>query len=195
MSQSSGPVRFAVVTCALGLAAVAVRKGHVCCIELGDDPRDLADALARRFPGSELDPVEPETEPLLAQVLAVLESGVGMEDLPLDPGGTPFQQLVWSHLRAIPEGKTRTYSQVAVAIGRPTASRAVATACASNRIAVVIPCHRVVRSDGSISGYRWGVARKRALLAREQAASGLDWRGRHVPQHPRALQLRPTRNG
>lgn len=167
--RGQASVRYAITPCTLGLALVAIRGDHICAVELGERPDDLVASLAKRFPDSSLESIEPASEPLVARCRAALESSSSADALPLDAGGTSFQRLVWSQLRSIPRGETRTYGQVAHAIGRPTASRAVAAACASNRLAVVIPCHRVVCSDGSISGYRWGVERKRLLLARERA--------------------------
>ncbi|KQT49914.1 6-O-methylguanine DNA methyltransferase [Methylobacterium sp. Leaf456] len=160
-------IRFAVAPCALGTVLVAASERGVCAILLGDDPVVLTQELGQRFPGAELSPGDDAFAGWVAQVVGLIEApGRGL-DLPLDIGGTAFQQRVWTALRAIPLGTTATYADIARAIGAPTAMRAVALACGANRLAVAIPCHRVVRSDGALSGYRWGVARKRALLDRE----------------------------
>ena len=140
----------------------------LCAISLGDDPDALLRELQDRFPRAELVGGEAGFERLVARVVGFVEApGIGL-DLPLDIRGTAFQQRVWEALRRIPAGQTASYAEIAARIGSPAAVRAVAQACASNRLAVAIPCHRVVRSDGALSGYRWGVARKRELLARER---------------------------
>ncbi len=160
-------IRFAVAPCALGTVLVAASERGVCAILLGDDPAVLTQELGQRFPGAELSPGDDAFAGWVAQVVGLIEApGRGL-DLPLDIGGAAFQQRVWAALQAIPLGTTATYADIARAIGAPTAMRAVALACGANRLAVAIPCHRVVRSDGALSGYRWGVARKRALLDRE----------------------------
>ncbi|WP_342149398.1 bifunctional DNA-binding transcriptional regulator/O6-methylguanine-DNA methyltransferase Ada [Methylorubrum sp. SB2] len=160
-------IRFAVAPCALGRVLVAASERGVCAILLGDDSEGLTRELRQRFPGADLSPGDEAFAGWVAQVVGLIEApGRGL-DLPLDIGGTAFQQRVWAALRAIPLGTTATYADIARAIGAPTAMRAVAMACGANRLAVAIPCHRVVRSDGALSGYRWGVARKRALLTRE----------------------------
>lgn len=142
----------------------------VAAILLGDDPDALARDLQDRFPNATLIGADTEYEAVIAKVVGFVEApGVGL-DLPLDVRGTAFQKRVWQALRDIPVGQTMSYSDVAERIGAPTAMRAVAGACAANRLAVAIPCHRVVRNDGALSGYAWGVERKRAILDREQAA-------------------------
>ncbi|GAB6845741.1 AraC family transcriptional regulator of adaptative response/methylated-DNA-[protein]-cysteine methyltransferase [Methylorubrum rhodinum] len=162
-------IRFAVAPCALGTVLVAATERGVCAILLGDNPEALARDLRDRFPRAELIGGDAGFEAWVARVVSFVEApGRGL-DLPLDIGGTAFQQRVWTALRAIPPGRTATYAEIARAIGEPAAVRAVAMACGANRLAVAIPCHRVVRSDGSLSGYRWGVERKRDLLAREGA--------------------------
>lgn len=163
-------IRFAVGQCTLGAILVAATEKGVCAITLGDDPQALVEGLQDRFPEAEIDGGDPEFARLVAAVVGLVERPGQSIELPLDIRGTAFQERVWSALRAIPPGATRHYAEIAAAIGQPSAARAVASACASNDIAVAIPCHRVVRSDGSISGYRWGVERKRALLAREREA-------------------------
>lgn len=161
-------IEFALGQCSLGAILVARSARGVCAIALGDDPEPLLRDLQDRFPHAELIGGDAGFEQLVAQVVGLVEApNVGI-DLPLDVRGTSFQQRVWQALRAIPAGQTASYAQVAQRIGMPGAARAVARACASNTLAVAIPCHRVVRSDGALSGYRWGVARKQALLDRER---------------------------
>src|SRR5216683_2824971 len=163
-------IRFAVGQCSLGAILVAATDKGVCAIEFGDDPEALVRGLQDRFPKARLVGGDERFEQLVAKVVGFIEApGKGL-DLPLDIRGTAFQQRVWTAIRDIPAGSTASYREIAERIGAPKAVRAVAQACASNDIAVAIPCHRVVRMDGSTSGYRWGVARKRALLAREKAA-------------------------
>ncbi len=162
-------IAFAIAQTSLGALLVARSTRGVCAISLGDDPDALLRELQDRFPRAELVGGDAGFEHLVAQVVALVEQpGVG-HDLPLDVRGTAFQQRVWQALRRIPPGQTMSYADIAARIGSPKAVRAVAQACAANTLAVAIPCHRVVRSDGSLSGYRWGVARKRALLDREGA--------------------------
>jgi AraC family transcriptional regulator, regulatory protein of adaptative response / methylated-DNA-[protein]-cysteine methyltransferase len=162
-------IRFAVGECSLGSVLVAASGKGVCAILLGDDPNALARELQDRFPRATLVGGDAAFERTVARVVGLIERpGIGL-DLPLDVRGTAFQQRVWQALRKIPAGKTTTYSELATRIGAPSSVRAVAGACAANPTAVVIPCHRVVRTDGSLSGYRWGVERKRQLLAREGA--------------------------
>ena len=157
-------IRFAVAETSLGWVLVAETDRGLCSIKLGDSKVALKVGLLERFPKAELAGDDPDFEDRLRRVVALVESpGAGL-DLPLDIRGTAFQRRVWDALRAIPSGSTATYADVARAIGRPSAVRAVARACASNELAVVIPCHRVIRGDGGLGGYRWGVERKRALL-------------------------------
>jgi AraC family transcriptional regulator, regulatory protein of adaptative response / methylated-DNA-[protein]-cysteine methyltransferase len=160
-------IRFAVGECFLGSFLVASSGKGVCAILLGDDPETLLRELQNRFPKAELIGGDREYEKLLAQVLGFIEEPAKGLDLPLDIRGTVFQQRVWGALRKIPPGETVSYSAIAERLGSPNAVRAVAGACAANAIAVAIPCHRVVRKDGDLSGYYWGIGRKRALLARE----------------------------
>ncbi|NUP10660.1 MAG: bifunctional DNA-binding transcriptional regulator/O6-methylguanine-DNA methyltransferase Ada [Polyangiaceae bacterium] len=160
-------IRFAVAECSLGSVLVAATERGVCSILLGDDPEALMHDLERRFPRAKLVGADEAFEALVAQVIGLVEHPGTGTDLPLDIRGTAFQQRVWNALRAIPAGTTASYSDIAKAIGAEKSVRAVARACASNQLAVAIPCHRVVRMDGDLSGYRWGVERKRALLARE----------------------------
>jgi AraC family transcriptional regulator of adaptative response/methylated-DNA-[protein]-cysteine methyltransferase len=163
-------IRFAVGECSLGSILVARSELGVCAILLGDDPDALARDLQDRFPRATLIGGDAEFEQLVAQVVGFVEApGLGL-DLPLDVQGTAFQQRVWQALQEIPAGSTASYTEIASRIGSPKAVRAVAQACAANALAVAIPCHRVVRNDGGLSGYRWGVERKRALLQREAGA-------------------------
>jgi len=162
-------IRFAVGECSLGSILVARSERGVCAILLGDDPDLLARDLQDRFPKATLIGGDDEFEGLVAQVVGLVEGTRSGLDLPLDVRGTAFQQRVWRALRDIPPGMTASYTEIASRIGAPSSVRAVAGACAANALAVAIPCHRVVRSDGGLSGYRWGVERKRALLEREAA--------------------------
>ena len=162
-------IRFAVGEASLGAVLVAATDKGVCAILLGDDPEALVRELQDRFPRAEVEGGDAEFERMVAQVVGLVEAPGQRLDLPLDIRGTAFQQRVWAALSAIPAGKTATYAEIARAIGQPTAVRAVAQACGANPLAVAIPCHRVVRSDGDLSGYRWGVERKRKLIAREAA--------------------------
>lgn len=160
-------IQFALGQCALGALLVARSARGLCAIALGEDPEALLRELQQRFPRAELIGGDAEFERWMAQIAGFVEAPrIGL-DLPLDIQGTAFQQRVWQALRKIPPGRTVSYAQIAATIGQPKAVRAVAAACAANPLAVAIPCHRVVRSDGGLSGYRWGVPRKRALLERE----------------------------
>jgi AraC family transcriptional regulator, regulatory protein of adaptative response / methylated-DNA-[protein]-cysteine methyltransferase len=160
-------IRFAIGECSLGSILVAATERGVCAILMGDDPTALAHDLERRFPRAHLIGADAKFEKLVSKVVGLVEQPRRGTKLPLDIRGTAFQQRVWTALLSIPSGATATYAELACAIGSPKAVRAVARACAANPLAVAIPCHRVVRTDGGISGYRWGVERKRALLARE----------------------------
>lgn len=160
-------IRFAIGECSLGAILVAASEIGVCAILLGDDPDALARDLQDRFPRAELIGGDAGFEQLVAKVVGLVEApGLGL-DLPLDVRGTAFQQRVWQALREIPAGRTVSYVDLAKRIGAPKSVRAVAQACGANALAVAIPCHRVVRNDGALAGYRWGVERKRALLKRE----------------------------
>ncbi|OBX34665.1 bifunctional transcriptional activator/DNA repair enzyme Ada [Halomonas elongata] len=163
-------IRFAVGECSLGSVLVACSARGVCAILLGDDPDDLVRDLQDRFPQAELDAGEASFESWVAQVIGLIDDPALGTELPLDIRGTAFQQRVWQALREIPAGTTASYTEIAERIGSPAAVRAVARACAANPLAVAIPCHRVVRQDGNLSGYRWGIERKRALLEREADA-------------------------
>jgi AraC family transcriptional regulator of adaptative response/methylated-DNA-[protein]-cysteine methyltransferase len=163
-------IYFAIGQCSLGSILVAQSEKGVCSILIGDDPAQLVRDLEKRFPKAELIGNEPAYEQLVARVVGLIEKpGLGL-NLPLDIRGTAFQKRVWKALQQIPPGSTASYTDIAKKIGMPTAVRAVAQACASNGLAVAIPCHRVVRNDGALSGYRWGVERKRTLLEREARA-------------------------
>ncbi|MDQ3411553.1 MAG: bifunctional DNA-binding transcriptional regulator/O6-methylguanine-DNA methyltransferase Ada [Chloroflexota bacterium] len=164
-------IRFAVGECSLGSILVASSEKGVCAILIGDDPNALVRDLQDRFPHARLIGGDADFEKLMARVVGFVEApGVGL-DLPLDVRGTAFQQRVWAALRGIPAGTTVTYGDIARTIGKPKAVRAVAGACAANMLAVAIPCHRVVKRDGALTGYRWGVERKRALIEREAQAA------------------------
>jgi AraC family transcriptional regulator of adaptative response/methylated-DNA-[protein]-cysteine methyltransferase len=167
---ANAEIRFAVGECSLGSILVAKSERGVCAIMMGDDPDALARELQDRFPKARLIGGDPDFEALVAKVVGFVEAPRLGLDLPLDVAGTAFQQRVWQALKEIPAGETTTYTEVARRIGAPNSVRAVAGACAANPVAVAIPCHRVVRTDGALSGYRWGVERKRALLEREAAA-------------------------
>jgi AraC family transcriptional regulator, regulatory protein of adaptative response / methylated-DNA-[protein]-cysteine methyltransferase len=164
-------MHYTVVSCYLGQALVAASEHGICAIELGDDAETLKAGLRARFPQAELGANDPAFAAQVAQVVSLLETPGRSLALPLDVQGSAFQQRVWAALRDIPAGSTVSYAELAARIGSPQAIRAVAGACAANRLAVAIPCHRVIRSNGDLSGYRWGLARKRALLAREAADS------------------------
>ena len=162
-------IEFALGQCSLGAILVARSERGVCAISLGDNPDALLRELQDRFARAELVGGDADFERLVALVVGLIEAPNFGIHLPLDVRGTAFQQRVWRALQQIPVGETASYAQVAQRIGAPKSVRVVAQACASNTLAVAIPCHRVVRSDGALSGYRWGVERKRALLLRERA--------------------------
>lgn len=165
-------IRFAVGECSLGLVLVAASGKGVCAIIFGDDANDLCRDLQRQFPRAKLVAGDAAFLDRTAKVIAFVDDPAKGLDLPLDIRGTTFQHRVWDALCKIPIGSTASYTEIAEEIGAPQAVRAVARACASNKIAVAIPCHRVIRSDGSISGYAGGVERKRALLGKEKGAKG-----------------------
>ncbi|MCE9532531.1 MAG: methylated-DNA--[protein]-cysteine S-methyltransferase [Planctomycetes bacterium] len=161
-------IRFTVKECSLGSVLIAATEKGVCAIFLGDDPDFLAQNLQDRFRKARIVPGDTEFDKWVTEVVGLMEKpAIGLE-LPLDLRGTDFQLRVWEALREIPAGSTVNYTDIAKRIGRPTAARAVAQACGANPIAIVIPCHRVVRTDESLSGYRWGVERKAELLEREK---------------------------
>lgn len=167
-------IRWALAPCWLGLALVAATDRGLCAIELGDDGEALRAALAGRFPRAELVPGDAAFGTLVAAAVVAVERPERPVDLPLDMQGTAFQRRVWQALRTLPPGTTTTYSALAEALGRPEAVRAVAGACARNRVAVAVPCHRVIGRDGGLHGYHWGLERKRALLDREAEPASAD---------------------
>ena len=167
-------IRWQVQSSWLGQVLVAWSTQGVCAILMADDDEAALAELQARFPGAERLKPQAGSHPWVSAVLALIDQPMRTQahdvSFPLDVGGTPFQQAVWQALRQIPPGHTVSYSELAQRLGQPRAVRAVAGACAANVLAVAIPCHRVVRQDGSLSGYRWGLSRKQALLAREAAA-------------------------
>jgi AraC family transcriptional regulator of adaptative response/methylated-DNA-[protein]-cysteine methyltransferase len=165
--EEGGPIRFAVARTDLGWVLVAGTVRGLCAIDLGDSRRALIDALKVRFGREEYSEGDPESVRWLRRVTASIVSPRRVLDLPLDIRGTAFQRRVWQELRRIPTGTTASYGEVARRIGKPRSARAVARACATNPLPLAVPCHRVVRSDGALGGYRGGVERKRALLERE----------------------------
>lgn len=167
---ANAEIYFAVGQCSLGAILVASSDKGVCAIALDDDPETLVKHLQDLFPKATLIGADSGFEKLVAQVVGFVETPQLGLDLPLDIRGAAFQQRVWQALRDIPSGSTASYADIAQRIGQPKAVRAVANACAANKLALAIPCHRVIHKDGSLSGYRWGVERKRALLDRESAA-------------------------
>ena len=169
---SGEQIRWSLADTALGLALVATTERGVCMIELGDDAAALESKLRTEFPKARLERVDAGRDEFLAPRLrAVADALAGKQaQVPLDIIGTAFQKKVWDALMRIPRGETRSYAQIAREVGQPTASRAVARACASNHLAILVPCHRVVRGDGSLGGYRWGLPLKQKVLERERAA-------------------------
>ena len=158
-----------VARCSLGFVGIAMSERGLCALAFGDSAKAAREAVQSRFPRAVLNDAPTQLHGVLARVVALVEEPAGALDLPLDIRGTAFQERVWQALRKIPAGKTRSYSEIARVIGKPTAQRAVAQACGANKIAVAIPCHRVVASDGGLGGYAFGVKRKQALLAKEAA--------------------------
>ena len=165
--SSNTVIRFALGECALGSILVASSEHGVCAIFLGDNPEKLLQDLQSTFLNATIIGADRDYERLVAKVVRFIETPAIGLDLPLDIRGTAFQQRVWQALREIPAGNTLSYSQLAQKTGKPKAVRAVASACAANKIAVAIPCHRIIRNDGALSGYRWGLARKASLLEKE----------------------------
>ncbi|RYD89533.1 MAG: methylated-DNA--[protein]-cysteine S-methyltransferase, partial [Sphingomonadales bacterium] len=164
---AAAQIRYGIGQSSLGRVLAAASDRGICAIMLGDDDAELIGDLERRFPNADAIEADAGFAETVAQVVAVVEEPARGLALPLDIRGTAFQRRVWQALQAIPAGETRSYGELAAVVGEPRAARAVAAACAANKIAVAVPCHRVVHRDGSISGYRWGVERKRALLAKE----------------------------
>ncbi|MFP5441786.1 MAG: methylated-DNA--[protein]-cysteine S-methyltransferase [Gammaproteobacteria bacterium] len=178
MARTAAPaaaILFATTRTPLGTLLIAATDRGICSVQLGDDETALRQSLAVEFPRAHIVPVPESSRPVFAPWMNALreylDGGPLRDDLPLDLQGTVFQQRVWRYLQTIPRGETRSYAEVAQAIGAPGASRAVGSACGSNRVALLVPCHRVLRGDGGDGGYRWGVARKRQLLAMERSAS------------------------
>jgi AraC family transcriptional regulator of adaptative response/methylated-DNA-[protein]-cysteine methyltransferase len=165
-------LQLAIEPSSLGLVLVAGGDAGICAVLLGDDAASLRRDLERRFPRAILREADAAFQLQVSTVVAYVEDRERTLDLPLDFRGTPFQRQVWEALRQIPAGATASYRDLAEKVGRPQAVRAVGQAVAANPFAVIVPCHRAIRSDGSLSGYRWGVERKRLLLAREEALSG-----------------------
>ena len=163
-------ILFSIGECALGRVLVARSERGVCAILLGDDSVELERDLRQRFAGHEVQDAYVGLEPLLAQVTRFLAAPRTGLSLPLDLHGSELEQRVWNALREIPPGSTETYSDVAHRLGGAANAKEVGEACAANPLAVVVPCHRVLRKDGSLGGYRWGLRRKRALLERERGA-------------------------
>lgn len=160
-------VVFELGSCSLGCVLVAMSEKGVCAIAMDDEPAQLTDWLLQKYPHAERRTENSELDVFLGQVLNYVEQPDQPLDLPLDINGTAFQKQVWQALRTIPAGMTHSYAELAEMIGQPQSVRAVATACAANTLALAIPCHRVIRKDGSLSGYRWGVGRKKILLQNE----------------------------
>jgi AraC family transcriptional regulator of adaptative response/methylated-DNA-[protein]-cysteine methyltransferase len=161
-------IRYACADSPLGRMLIAATERGICSIQFAETDGELIEGLKREFPFAVRKPDEGGLEAWIKAVLSRMAGKEVSASLPLDIRATAFQRRVWTYLQSIPFGRTKSYGEVAKAIGQPTASRAVARACATNPVAVAIPCHRVVREDGSISGYRWGVERKKALLEMEQ---------------------------
>ena len=176
-------IRYALADCALDRVLVAATPRGVCAVFFGDDDHALAAALAAEFPHAE--PRRDDAAPAaVAEIVARLEGAPAAEDIPLDVRATAFRARVWRVLRAIPRGETRSYADIAAQIGAPVAARAVGSACAANPASLLIPCHRALRSDGGLGGYRWGIERKARLLAIERET------GRPSPSRPMARDAR-----
>ena len=165
--KKSEMIHYSCGTSSLGFFLIAQTAKGICAILLGDDQTALIAELGSRFPKAELQPHDKDITESLQQLLALIEQPQQSIQLPLDIRGTLFQQRVWKLLQDIPVGETRSYTEIAQQLGAPKSVRAVASACAANALAIVIPCHRVVRSDGQLAGYRWGLERKKLLLQRE----------------------------
>ena len=179
-------IHYTIVSTALGEALVAATGRGVCMTALGDTRAPLEADLRRRFPAAQIVEDNATLRHWAERIVAFVTQPGDQPDLPLDIRGTAFQAMVWRALQKIPPGCTSTYTEIAAALGRPRAVRAVAQACASNNLALLVPCHRVVRRDGDLAGYRWGIERKRALLEREQAALDPTADQRAEPEHAAA---------
>ena len=160
-------ISYGIASCYLGWVIVATTERGICAINFGDDPLILPEQVQKSFPKADMEKAGPDFDAIIQTVITYIEAPEKGLELPLDIRGTAFQERVWNALRGILSGTTVSYTELAERIGRPKAVRAVAQACAANKLAVAVPCHRVVRSDGTLSGYRWGVERKRLLLRRE----------------------------
>ena len=167
-------IRYGVAPCGLGLVLVAATDRGICRVELGASEAKMIAHLASEFAAAEIERDDDALASFLREILRRLDGRSPHRDLPLDIRATAFQRQVWEELRRIPLGETRSYAEVASAIGRPAAVRAVGNACASNPVAIAIPCHRVLRNNGKLGGYAWGIQRKQALIAAEQAAAGAE---------------------
>lgn len=163
-------IRYATAMAEIGRVLVAATDAGLCWIALGESDEALLAALCAHYPAAQLRPADAEFAGWFAAALAALDQPHAACDAPLVLSGSAFQEQVWRALRDIPAGQTTSYGRLAAKLGKPQATRAVARACAANRLAVLVPCHRVVAADGSLAGYRWGLQRKKALLARERAA-------------------------
>lgn len=164
-------IRHAIISSKLGLVLVAATDRGVCAIEFGDSKSALTSRVAELFPRAEMQPADGAVSKMAGAIAAFIDRSDAGLDLPLEVLGTAFQQRVWQELRRVPAGETVTYAQVAQRLGAPRAARAVARACAANRIALAIPCHRVIRGDGELGGFRWGLERKKSLLENESDES------------------------
>ena len=165
-------IRYGIAACGLGLVLVAATLRGICRVQLGSSEHAMAQQLQSEFAEAEIERDDEALEPYLEEILLRLEGEAPHETLPLDIRATAFQRRVWEELRRIPVGETRSYAEVAAAIGSPAAVRAVGNACANNPVAIAIPCHRVLRNDGNLGGYAWGIKRKQALIAAEKSRSG-----------------------
>jgi AraC family transcriptional regulator of adaptative response/methylated-DNA-[protein]-cysteine methyltransferase len=175
-------IRYTIVATKLGKALIASTERGLCAVQFGESAASLERGLKAEFTAAQITRDDQALKPLAAQIEKFLEGARLSFDMPLDVQGTAFQQLVWRALREIPYGETRSYAEIAKEIGKPEAVRAVANACASNRAALVIPCHRVVQKSGKLAGYRWGVERKQALLETEQITNRRHPEGLHARQ-------------
>ena len=165
-------IRYTTAKSSLGEVLVAATARGVSAVYLGDASSKLAHELRDEYPRAEIVAEKGAFSEWVEEIVARVEGGTPRHELPLDLQATAFQRRVWQELQKIPRGTTRTYAQVAKSLGKPSAVRAVARACATNPVSIVVPCHRVVRADGNLAGYRWGISRKQSLLDRERRASG-----------------------
>jgi AraC family transcriptional regulator of adaptative response/methylated-DNA-[protein]-cysteine methyltransferase len=175
-------IRFGFGLTSLGQILVATTNRGVCSVKIGTNRRQLETQLREEFPAADVRREDEAVDLALTRILEAIEHGGPRPEIPIDIQATAFQARVWRALSKVPRGETRTYLEIAGAIGAPNAVRAVASACAANPVAVVIPCHRIVRTDGSMGGYRWGIERAQTLLQREGASIGVPNRGRSPKQ-------------